>query len=71
MTDEGKLLQQAQIGRNYTFLRKEGLVRTKDGALDYIFQIGQNYDGADSIGELRAVIDDMIAYAMIGKECVE
>jgi len=71
MTDEGKKLQQEQIQRSYDLLKEEGVVTSKDSALYWIFEIAQNYDTAETIGEHRAVIDELAAYALLGKECVE
>lgn len=71
MTNEGKRIQQENIKRSYNLLKEEGVVTSKDAALHWIFEIAQNYDSAEDIGGLRAVIDELAAYALLGKECVE
>jgi hypothetical protein len=71
MTDEGKKLQQENIKKSYRLLKEEGVVTNKDAALHWIFEITQNYDGAETIGEHRAVIDELAAYALLGKECID
>jgi hypothetical protein len=71
MTEEGKKLQQEQIQKSYNFLKEEKIVTNKDVAFNWIYEIAQNYDGAEDIGALRAVIDEIAAYALLGKECVE
>ena len=71
MSNEGKLIQKAQIKKSYDMLKEERIVTQKDVAFNWIINIGEGYDGAMGIGELRAVIDEMIAYAILGKECAE
>jgi hypothetical protein len=71
MTDEGKKLQQEQIQRSYDLLKEEGVVTSKEVALYWIKEIGLGYDGASSIGELMAVIDELVAYAILGQDCPE
>lgn len=71
MTDEGKKLQQANIEKTYNMLKEERVVISKDVALEWIINIAQNYDGAETIGEHRAVIDELVAYALLGKECFD
>jgi len=71
MTDEGKKLQQIQIQKSYNFLKEERVVTSKDTAFKWIYEIAQDYDGAEDIGGLRAVIDELAAYALLGKECSE
>ena len=71
MTDEGKKLQQANIRKCYDALKEERIVTSKDVAFSWIQSIGNGYDGAQTVGELHAVIDELVAYAIIGYECVD
>ena len=71
MTNEGMELQLANIKEHYEYLKEERIVTSKDVALDWIRKIGLGYDGAMEIGELMAVIDELVAYAMLGLESPE
>jgi len=71
MTNEGKILQENNIKEHYDYLLDEKVVNSKDVAFEWIKTIGIGYDGAKSIGELMAVIDELVAYAMLGKESPE
>jgi hypothetical protein len=71
MTNEGKKLQENNIKEHYKYLLDEKVVTSKDVAFEWIKTIGIGYDGAQSIGELMAVIDELVAYAMLGKESPE
>lgn len=68
MTNEGKELQLENVKEHYDMLKEEVVVTSKDVALTWIKEIGLGYDGAKSIGELMAVIDELVAYAMLGLE---
>lgn len=69
--DEGKKLQQASIEKFYNDLKEERVVTCKDVAFNWIQSIGDNYDGKSTIGELRLLVDELIAYAILGRECIE
>jgi len=71
MTDEGMELQLANVKEHYNMLKDEVVVTSKDVAFTWIKDIGLGYDGAKSIGELMAVIDELVAYAMLGLESPE
>jgi len=71
MTNEGMILQEKNIKEHYEYLLDEKVVTSKDVALEWIRKIGIGYDGAQSIGELMAIIDELVAYAMLGKESPE
>lgn len=71
MTNEGKELQLENVKEHYEYLKEERIVTSKDVALTWIEEIGLGYDGAKSIGELMAVIDELVAYAMLGLESPE
>jgi transcriptional regulator with AAA-type ATPase domain len=65
------MTQQENIKKCYEFLKEEGVVINKDVALQWIIDIGLNYDGAENIEELKSVIDEIIAYAKSGLEKFE
>ena len=71
MTEEGSKLQEQHIKTSYDFLKEEKIIISKDVALNWIYTIALGYDGAEDIGSLRAVIDELAAYALLGKECPE
>lgn len=71
MTNKGKQLQQLNVMKSYNDLKEERVVTSKDVALTWIKEIGLGYDGAKEIGELMAVIDELVAYAMLGLESPE
>jgi len=71
MTNKGIDLQKNNIEKHYEYLKDEKVVTNKDVAFEWIKTIGIGYDGAKSIGELMAVIDELVAYAMLGKESPE
>jgi len=53
MTDEGKKLQQENIKKSYKFLKEEGMIKTKDDALNYIFRIGQGMMGQKVLANIE------------------
>jgi len=63
--------QEMNIQGSYNLLKEERIVINKDIAFDWIIKIGQDYDGAEDVDELKVVMDELIAYAMLGKECVD
>ena len=65
------MTQQENIKKCYEFLKEEGVVTNKDVALQWIIDIGLNYDGAENIEELKSVVDELIAYAELGLEKIE
>lgn len=69
--DKNTFFQNQRIQTSYNNLKEERIVTNKDIAFKWIIEIGNNYDGARSIGELMAVIDELIAYAILGKECID
>ncbi len=69
--DKNTFFQNQRIQASYNNLKEERVVTSKDTAFKWIIEIGSNYDGARSIGELMAVIDELIAYAILGKECID
>ncbi|GEM_PF-6046229 len=71
MINEGLELQMTNVNKYYEYLKEEKVVTSKDVALEWIRNIGIGYDGVSSIGGLRAVIDELVAYAMLGKEASE
>ena len=71
MTNEGMELQKNNIKEHYEYLLDEKVVTSKDVALEWIRKIGLGYDGAMEIGELMAVIDELVAYAILGLNCPE
>ena len=60
-----------RIQKIYRELKEEKIVTDKDVAFHWIFEIAQNYDGANTTEEYQAVIDELAAYAMLGKESIE
>lgn len=71
MINEGLELQMTNVNKYYEYLKEEKVVTSKDVTLEWIRNIGIGYDGVSSIGGLRAVIDELVAYAMLGKEASE
>ena len=62
--------QNERIRNHVEYLEEERVVSTKDVALKWILEIGENYDDARDVESLMEVIDEILAYAALGlKRC--
>jgi len=60
--------QEARFKEFFDFLSEERIVTNKDVALEWILDIGVNYDGKRTPEELMQLIDELLAYAKIALE---
>lgn len=71
MENEMSKAQENRIKAEYDFIKDEQIVTSKDAAFYWILEIGKNYDGQNDTKGLISLIDEMMAYAQAGKECIE
>lgn len=71
MTEKISKTQENKIQEEYNFIKGERIVTSKDVAFYWILKIGQDYDGKSSVEELKELINEIMAYAQAGKDCLE
>ena len=60
--------QSERIHKHLQFLRDEKVITSKDVALQWIIDIGVDYDGQRTVASLMNQIDEFMAYAIIALE---
>ena len=61
-------LQEKRFKEFFDFLSEERIVTNKDVALEWILDIGVNYDGKRTPEDFMQLIDELLAYAKIALE---
>jgi len=64
-----KVTQGKRIQSLSKYLKDENIVITKDMAFDWILELGKNYNNVYHPNSLMSLIDNLMAYALAGKEC--
>ena len=64
-----KVVQNNRIQSLSKYLKDENIVITKDMAFDWILELGKNYNNVYHPNSLMSLIDNLMAYALAGKEC--
>jgi hypothetical protein len=67
--DRFKVAQNNRIQSLSKYLKDENIVITKDMAFDWILELGKNYNNVYHPNSLMSLIDNLMAYALAGKEC--
>ena len=67
--DRFKVAQNNRIQSLSKYLKDENIVITKDMAFDWILELGKNYNNVYHPNSLMSLIDNLMAYALTGKEC--
>jgi len=60
--------QNERVQKHLEFLREEKVITSKDVALQWIIDIGVDYDGQRTVASLMNQIDEFMAYAIIALE---